>query len=197
MKRRNMGRVIWPSHCPSHWIDQTSLPSSGAWCLLLQIYCVYFSLWLLLLHSLHDFCHVVGIVPNIKGLASLYISSQENEGPHPSGLIDQQESPPVNGSPEMVWHHKAPPLKIHRGGEGYRGVEESRCSGLRKCVLPHLIWFNSCGVHVREQVFPPNHSSWSSPSVFNSVVFQISSPSILWFFKKHFCLRTFRFTEEL
>ena len=27
MKTRNMSRVIWPSHCPSPWIDQTSFSS--------------------------------------------------------------------------------------------------------------------------------------------------------------------------
>ena len=45
MKRRSMSRVIWPSHCPSPWTDQTSLslPLFSDWHLLLQTYAIWIS----------------------------------------------------------------------------------------------------------------------------------------------------------
>lgn len=105
-------------------------------------------------------------------LASLYIPSQENKGPHPSPLISQQESPQSMVAPEMAGHHKeAPHLKIHGRGETYRGVEVYVLWFEKLCFLHateepshvdfpgFLILSGSILVvmHVREQVFLPNH----------------------------------------
>lgn len=58
-----------------------------------------------------------------RHLASLYIPSQDNEDPQSSALIGQQEIPLANGSPDMACHHRAPPMNIHGGGAGLRGVQ--------------------------------------------------------------------------
>ena len=119
-----MSSVIWPSHCPSPWIDQTSisLPLFSDWHLLLQTYAIWIS-------DSSSFTSSIRSVmvrqqwPTPRLLASLCIPSQDNEEPDASTLIGQQEILPTNHSPGMAWYHKAPLLKIHGGGEGCREVQ--------------------------------------------------------------------------